>query len=511
MTDLFVGQLAETVLDIGHSGKTGMLRVTSAGRLRLAFFEDGKLVYFVSDVPEENLGDFLGRTGRLESAAEQMELSLLEKEVSRKQTLVSLVLERNLVNPDVLREWLVEYAYECLAHAFDTRDGQAKLAPGLKAEHPLPIDVSSDAVILEAVRRMRNDNLVREYIGPLDQMTGPSEAASYLIQTLPLSFYDGLVASQITEEMPIENLVIISGIPEMEVLRALLALRLVGVLAPFKAAKVVSDTDKLRMRLEALESGMFVDASTAAVAFEMALGQDGFDGADSTPITMGEFTGETPYVPPPIPKPPTGPLVAPPPRPRGDTGRLRMISTAYIQMAEAEAAAGNFAAAIQCFESALKQNPKDLDILCSLAKILAKRPSGFANAEKTLRQAIEAHPTKVKPYIELAKLYRENDREDLVETQVAEARRIDPSHPDLKAFAATKPKGEGFFSRLGFRSEQKKSAPAPAATPSGVRQRPAIQQPPSGQQSGAPQRYCRYCGRPSPNESRACRFCGAAL
>ena len=68
-------------------------------------------------------------------------------------------------------------------------------------------------------------------------------------------------------------------------------------------------------------------------------------------------------------------------------------------MGEAEAAAGNYGAAAQCFESALAQKPNDLETMLAYARLHAKRPNGFASAEKLLEQACEAHPKSASPFI----------------------------------------------------------------------------------------------------------------
>ena len=105
MKDLFVTQLDGSLLDIGRRWTTGALRITVQGHLRIAFFEQGALVYFISNLPDESLGAALTRPGRLETPASRSTLAELEQQVTRKRTLVSLLLENGACSAEKLRPW----------------------------------------------------------------------------------------------------------------------------------------------------------------------------------------------------------------------------------------------------------------------------------------------------------------------------------------------------------------------------------------------------------------------
>ncbi|MCC6744562.1 MAG: DUF4388 domain-containing protein, partial [Acidobacteria bacterium] len=269
MSDSSVAGLTESLHDIAEHRKTGVLRLSLNGRFRMAFFEQGDLVYIVSDAPEESLVAYFARAGRFESAAERLVLFQLEKEVTRKKSLVALLLESDARDEETLRSWLSDYAFDVFARAFDSADATAKFTGGIEADHPLPIRVGVSHLILEAVHRMQNEGLIRSFVGPLGYCTAPAEGYTGRLTSLPLSFFDGLVASQINAEVKLEDLIIVAGIPESEVLKALVALRLTGVIVPFYE-KRISDTDRLRQRQEAVESGFVVDSEMAAAALHLS-------------------------------------------------------------------------------------------------------------------------------------------------------------------------------------------------------------------------------------------------
>lgn len=511
MNQLALYGVAETLRDIARREATGVVRVGAGGRLRMAFFERGELVYLVSDAPEENLAAYFARAGRLESAEARLSLFRLEKEAGRQTPLVGLLVDRGVVEAEQLRGWLVEYASDVFGRIFESADVSTKLTEGVRADHPLPFRVPVDRLLLEAVSRVRDPGVVRDAVGPTSYYAEPEDDYTERIQRLPLSLHDGQIASMVDGPIAIEELVIISGLPETEALRAILGLRLVGVLAPFYEKKV-TDSGKLRMRQAAFDSGYAVDSATAAVALGFAAADD--EDADARPVSMGELDGSGPHAAAP---PASAPASAPvePTHHRGDTGRLRLLSSAYLQMAETEAASGDFGAAAQCYESALAQKPGDLEVLLAYAAMHAKRPGGAEAAERLLEQARDGHPRSAAPRVALARLYNHLGRGREAREALSEARRLEPNNPDVLTLPDEQSKG-GLFSKLKFRRDPPRAAakpPAPAPPrPAPPRPAPAPQpaaRPPVA--GGTSKRRCRYCGRSFDHDVRACHGCGATL
>jgi tetratricopeptide (TPR) repeat protein len=512
MENPFVIDLAETVLGLGRSGATGALRIAVEHHLRLAFFEGGELVYFVPDVPEEDLGPALAREGRLATAEARAALALLERQVSRKRPLVTLALESGLCGPDRLRSWLVEHTFECFGRALDAREGTARFAAGVRAEHALPFRVPATMLLLEGVRRMRNEAVIRAAVGPLDYAANPAPDHAERVQALPLSFYDGLVASQITQPYVLADLVDVLGLPEIDVLRALLALRCVGVLAPFVPQRILRDSglleaDSGRLRLDAgrlrADSGALEASSSAeddgahdghAVALALDIISPPEELPSGSPVTIGELEGSAPTPAPAVAR--KAPVTPAPRKRRGNTAQLNLLASAYRQMAEAEVAAGNIGTAVRYYEAARAQCPENVDLVIGLAGLLAGRPGGEELAENLLRKACAEHPEAAGPRVAFAKLLKASGRHVQASEMLAEAQRIDPEDLEVKAMLETRQ--GGLFSRL------KAAAHDLAAS------KPSSRGPGEGG-SAASAKRCRYCGALCRAGAAACVRCGATL
>jgi hypothetical protein len=511
MEQPFVIDLAATVHDLGRRGATGALRIAIGHQIRLAFFESGNLIYFVSDVPEEAVGPAIAREGRLATPDARAALALLERQVSRTRSLVSLVLEAKLATPDRLRAWLVEHAFECVGHALDEYEGTARFAEGIRAEHPLPFRIPATTLLLEGVRRMRDERVIRDAVGPVEYAVDPSPDHVARVDSLPLSFYDGLVASQLTQPYVIGDLVDTLGLPEIDVLRALLALRCVGVLNPFVPHRLLTDSGRLRSdsgRLRGDTGRLRMDSG------RLRLPQEADDHPDQVAVEAAALAldlvsaPEEPGPPAAVDAPevvapvraPAPPRKAPPaPLPvarkrRGNTAQLNLLASAYRQMAEAEIASGNVGAAVRYYEAALAQNPDNVDLVIGLAGLLANRPGGEELAEKLLRKACDEHKTNASVRIALARVLKSIGRHIQAADLIEEARRLDPENLELRAIA---PERQGsFFARLlGSMNEKGSEKSASSGT----------------RKAALSATRCRHCGAMCRSGAAACVRCGATL
>ena len=449
MPELLIDRLAEVLLEVGRLRETCMVRISTGRGLRAAFFEEGDLVYLASDDPSERLVDFLCEPGRLDDEVSRAMLVTLERS---NRSVVAQMLEAHVCTPEQLRPWLVEYAHMCFGRAFDDREGTVKVMPKARAQHPVPFKVSAAALALESVRRMTDEELLRETVGPLEWLVEPGADYMDRLMQVPVNYQEGVLGSQLTGRMRLSELVSLSGLPEDDALRAVLALRIAGVIPPPQEQRALTDSGRLRLREAAMATGVAVDTEAAAIALGLVRTESIDERLESDgALSMDEFEGRAapraaPSFASAAPPPPAGG----PPRRRGNTGQLRLLASAYVQMAEAEAQSGNFNGAVRYYETALGQKPGDLTVILPFARYLLslKRPQATEAAERLLKQGCVANPTAVEPRVELVRVYRATGRHAQALEVLAEAERVDPRHPEVLALADGPSRGGGLLSRM---------------------------------------------------------------
>jgi tetratricopeptide (TPR) repeat protein len=451
MSELLIDLLSEVLVEVGSTRGTCLARISTRRGLRAAFFEDGNLVYFASDDPSERLADFLTGPDRLDDPVSRALVAGLDQP---NRSIVVQLLEAHVCTPEQLKPWLVEYAHMCFARAFDDGEGTVRVMPKAKAQHPVEFSIPAAALALESVRRMTDEALMRQAIGLLDWEIEPTATLMERLMQVPVNYQEGIIGSQLTARMKVRELVTVSNLAEDEALRAILALRVAGVIPRAQEPKTLTDSGRLRMRREAIESGVEVDREAAAM---LALGMARSDASEDVTasdgaLSMDELAGQA------APRPAAQQQQQqqqqqPQSRPAkaGNSGQLRLLASAYVQLAEAEAAAGNYNGAVRYYEQALSQKPSDLTVILPFAKYLLtfKKPAANEAAERLLKQGCIANPGKIEPRVELVRAYRTMGRHAQAQEALAEAERLSPRHPAVQELLTERPRGGGgLFARL---------------------------------------------------------------
>jgi tetratricopeptide (TPR) repeat protein len=176
-----------------------------------------------------------------------------------------------------------------------------------------------------------------------------------------------------------------------------------------------------------------------------------------------------------------------------------LTSSVYVDLAKAKIAEGDVAGAEELYQTALAKNPTDLGALVGFARLLAKRPDGYHAAEQLLDRACTAHPRAAVPRVARADLCHAMGRHGQARAEFAEAERLDPKDPEVRAYIERHVPAAG-----GFLAKLKRLV--------GRTVGPKADVPPPREAARAPKGpICPYCGGPVRPGGRACGRCGAAL
>lgn len=193
---LFEGVLPEVLRELYVGGKTGVLHLTRGEERRSVRFWKGHIVYAQSNVPEEHMGELAVREGRMTAA----DLARATELVVRENKRLGIALGVLGIMTDVQVEGLIaSHAREVLVKAFPWKDGSydfERQTAEASWFDEMALHLSTPDIILEAVRRIEADDVVRFHLGDLDRVLVLAERAPKVpINTLtPL---DSFVLSRI--------------------------------------------------------------------------------------------------------------------------------------------------------------------------------------------------------------------------------------------------------------------------------------------------------------------------
>jgi len=228
------GSLAEGLLptvlrDLYVARKTGFLHFDREGERRSVYFAKGNLVHADTNVREERLGETLVRQGLLTEADLRRATGFVLRD---KKRLGAVLVELGILDQDRLEDALAVHVREILLKVMSWSEGvyefeekeEAGLEPGLA------LRLSTGEVILEAVRRIDDSDVIRYALGNIDRVLGLSSDPLLRFQKITLSPADGYVLSRIDGTLSTREVVqLIPMVPE-DTMKSLFGLLCTGVI-----------------------------------------------------------------------------------------------------------------------------------------------------------------------------------------------------------------------------------------------------------------------------------------
>jgi curved DNA-binding protein CbpA len=209
---------AELIQEICASTLSGALRLEKE-RLKVAvYFEDGKAIYAAANVRELRLSEYL-RAHRL---VPEHQLATFNGQSD--QALSATLVSKGIIDTVGVETVLAAFFLNIIRVPLSWKEGTWEFDDRTRLAETLQIKVDTAGLLLEFARRAEFD---------CKQFPNPDEVISP-IQDQPastsLSPSEGFVLSRVSEPIKLSELVLLSGLPEMEVLKTVHALVLAGFL-----------------------------------------------------------------------------------------------------------------------------------------------------------------------------------------------------------------------------------------------------------------------------------------
>ena len=142
-----------------------------------------------------------------------------------------MLVEQGIITPDDLFVAIHRHAEAIVYSLFDWTRGEYEFViKDLTAEGPMVLDLDSENVILEGIRRLRDFTRMYAGVGPLESVLRPSDNSESLIYKLSLDEDESQVLSLVNGRLNVEQILAMSYLPNFETLRILFGLLAGGVL-----------------------------------------------------------------------------------------------------------------------------------------------------------------------------------------------------------------------------------------------------------------------------------------
>lgn len=234
--ELETSSVPELLRSLLVSSETGILTLRRGDITKSLYLHNGRVAYASSTNPDERLGESLLVAGRI-TARQYVEAS---KRVRPGQRLGALLVELQALEPEELLPAVEHQVREVLMELFTWTHGEYELI--IKDMQPgdvVTVNVSTENLILEGIRRSRSWSQVTRGIGDIEAVPVPTGQTDVLYK-LDLSQEEQEVLSHVNGVSSVEQVCEMSYLSHFETCRILWALMVLGVIRRGQARDAAS-------------------------------------------------------------------------------------------------------------------------------------------------------------------------------------------------------------------------------------------------------------------------------
>jgi Domain of unknown function (DUF4388) len=224
--DIETSSVPELLRSLLGSGETGVLTLRSGDLTKSIYIQQGRVVYAASNNADERLGESLLVRGKI-TARQFLEASKLIRPGRR---LGGILVEMEALEPEDLIPAVEQQVRDILMELFDWTHGEYELViKDMDPDQVLSLNISTENLILEGIRRSRSFSQVIRGIGDIDALLVPTGNTDILYK-LELTAEEQDVLTHVNGRATVEQICDVSYLTNFETSRILWALKVLGVL-----------------------------------------------------------------------------------------------------------------------------------------------------------------------------------------------------------------------------------------------------------------------------------------
>jgi curved DNA-binding protein CbpA len=223
------GLLPAVLRDLYVARKTGFLHFMREAERRSVCFSAGNIVHADTNVREERLGETLVGQGLLTEADLKRATGFVLRD---KKRLGAVLVELGILDDGKLEDALALHVREILLKVLSWSEGSYEFEEKDITGGPegATLKLSTGEVILEAVRRIDDPDVIRYGLGNIDRVLGLSSDPLLRFQKITLSPADGYILSRIDGTLSAREVVQVIPMVAEDTLKSLFGLLCTGVI-----------------------------------------------------------------------------------------------------------------------------------------------------------------------------------------------------------------------------------------------------------------------------------------
>lgn len=269
--------VAELLRSLMHSGETGMLVVRSGDLTKGVYMNAGRVVFAASNDPNERLGESLLIRGRI-TARQYLEASRM---IRPGQRLGAILVEMKALDGEDLVPAVEQQVQDILMELFTWTSGDYEFVMKKSASDIVAVNISTENLILEGIRRTRNWSRILKGIRSVDSVPVLSGSTDQSYK-LELSEDEQQVLSHVNGRASVEQICQVSYLTNFETCRTLWAFQVLGLIRQGQADDAAAAGQQAKQREQELDLEQIVEQYnrmfTRIYSFLKGRMNDGVDG-----------------------------------------------------------------------------------------------------------------------------------------------------------------------------------------------------------------------------------------
>src|SRR4030066_602194 len=221
-------QLADILIGIQRSTKTGILEIKSGSTVKEIFIENGDMIFATSNNEDDRLGEILVKEGKI-TLEEYNQSSLLL--IKTGERLGKILVELGCLTPKELFEAVRHQTEEIILSLFSLEEGRFEFQEKpIPQEEIITLRISVANIIYHGIKRITNFVYIKQMCPPIDYVLNLSPNPMDIFQALTLEGVDKNILSYVNGLYSIKIILLLSPVKDFETLKTICALLSVGLI-----------------------------------------------------------------------------------------------------------------------------------------------------------------------------------------------------------------------------------------------------------------------------------------
>jgi hypothetical protein len=218
--------LADILIGLQRSTRTGVLEISSSSATRKVFIENGDMIFSASDKEDERLGEFLLKKGRLSIEQFQQASTLLQKE---KQKMGKILVESGYFTPTELFQEVRQQTEEIILNLFTIESDRFEFNEQVLEPEVIKINMTAANIIYKGIKRINSFVYLNKIYPPIEVVLNFSSDPLDLFQSITLTDPDKKILSYVNGIHSIKTILALSPLSDFETLKTICAFLKIGL------------------------------------------------------------------------------------------------------------------------------------------------------------------------------------------------------------------------------------------------------------------------------------------